>query len=124
MKVQQGSELALICSSESSSPATSLSWFKNEVEASNQGTSVVRDGDYNGLVTEQTYLQQFTSKVDNGAMLTCCVAGPCDDRDLCSAPCTLNVECLYTIYIFYYFHLQTNTGNYIMTHSGLLVSNS
>ncbi|XP_033641271.1 tyrosine-protein kinase Mer-like isoform X2 [Asterias rubens] len=92
MKVQQGSELALICSSESSSPATSLSWFKNKVEASDQVTSVVRDGDFNGLVTEQTYLQQFTSKVDNGAMLTCCVAGPCDDRDLCSAPCTLNVE--------------------------------
>ncbi|XP_022108967.1 hemicentin-1-like [Acanthaster planci] len=91
-RVVSSAIVSLRCVAESTSPATNLTWLRDNVPQSTLIQPVVTDGDYGGRVTAQDITTGALTKADHGTEFKCCAVRPSVCAvDACDK-CSLNVE--------------------------------
>ncbi|XP_038066168.1 hemicentin-1-like [Patiria miniata] len=89
-RVVSGGAVSLSCVTESTNPATNLTWTRDDAELTNRPHLVIADGDYSGQVTTLEFATDALTRTDNGAVYMCCAT-----RERCSdvcESCALNVQ--------------------------------
>ena len=93
--MEAGRQSTFTCMSESSNPATDLTWYADNLPQENTDMQQYTPGAYNGNITILPYRIDELSKDHNGVILQC--GGTNQEISTCtddkSAPCTLNVLC-------------------------------
>ncbi|XP_038062516.1 hemicentin-1-like [Patiria miniata] len=91
-RIVSGGSVSLSCVSESTNPATNLTWLRDNVEQTGHPGLMITDGDYGGRMTTLDFTTGALTRTDNGGEYKCCAARPsvCT-ADVCDT-CSLNVE--------------------------------
>ena len=95
-----GNTASLRCASESSNPASMLTWSKGDEAVTTPTDQPNTDGDYGGKVTEVTYTTAALNKSNNGEVIRCCARNlsiTCE-VNVCDA-CPLNIQCEYMRFV-------------------------
>ncbi|XP_038065701.1 tyrosine-protein kinase receptor TYRO3-like isoform X1 [Patiria miniata] len=72
----EGNRVSLICTSESSNPAATLTWSKGNVLLTTPTDQPNAPGDNGGRVTTVIYTSDVLNKNNNGDVYTCCATNP------------------------------------------------
>ncbi|XP_022108624.1 hemicentin-1-like isoform X2 [Acanthaster planci] len=71
-----GGKATLSCTPESSNPATTLTWSKEDVELTTPTSQPNSGGAYGGRVTRVSYTTGVLNKTNNGEVYKCCATNP------------------------------------------------